>query len=76
MLEIQGTNASFSLFDDPTGEGRRLYTKYWQEKLSDNDDIDFPDSLATEIVDSTSGFSFAYLKEALCVRFLSPQPNY
>ena len=38
-----------------------------------NDDIDFPDSLATEIVVSTSGFSFAYLKEALSVTCTFPR---
>lgn len=54
-----------SLFDDPDDEERTLYAKYWQNKLSDNPEIEFPDSLLDIIAKSTSGFSFAYLKEAL-----------
>lgn len=38
---------------------------YWQEKLKDNDEIYFPESLVEEVADLTQGFSFAYLKEAL-----------
>jgi len=51
------------LFDDPDYQARVLYTKYWQEKLKDNDELSFPDSLAQEVADLTEGFSFAYLKE-------------
>ncbi len=54
-----------SNFKDPDHDERELYAKYWQNKLVDNEDIDFPDSLVTEIADTTDGFSFAYLKEAL-----------
>ena len=56
---------SFSLFDDPNREARLLYVKYWQNKLADNKDVEFPESLAEEIADTTNRFSFAYLKEAL-----------
>ncbi|KAJ8507663.1 hypothetical protein ONZ45_g9995 [Pleurotus djamor] len=52
------------LFDDPDQEERALYAKYWQQKLSSNKDIDFPDSLVDEIAAATTNFSFAYLKEA------------
>ena len=53
------------MFDDPDAVERKLYVQYWQNKLKSNKDIDFPDSLAQEIVDTTNKFSFAYLKEAL-----------
>lgn len=39
--------------------------KYWQEKLENNPTVQFPDSLAGELVVETAGFSFAYLKEVL-----------
>ena len=41
--------------------------KYWQEKLENNPTVQFPDSLAGELVVETAGFSFAYLKEVLYV---------
>ncbi|KZW03762.1 P-loop containing nucleoside triphosphate hydrolase protein [Exidia glandulosa HHB12029] len=52
------------LFDDPDREERTLYVKYWQRKLKSNDKLEFPDSLVKEIAGMTSGFSFAFLKEA------------
>ncbi|KAK7054214.1 ATP-dependent Zn protease [Favolaschia claudopus] len=52
------------LFDDPTRDERVLYAKYWQNKLKDNKEVDFPDTLVEEIADQTGQFSFAYLKEA------------
>lgn len=60
-----------SLFDDPDRDERALYAKYWQDKLKDNKDISYPDSLVDEVASSTNKFSFAYLKEALCVYFFS-----
>jgi hypothetical protein len=54
-----------SLFDNPDREERALYARYWQQKLKDNNDISFPDSLVNEVADTTEQFSFAYLKEAL-----------
>jgi transitional endoplasmic reticulum ATPase len=56
-----------SLFDDPELHARLLYAQYWQNKLKDNEDVSYPDSLAQKIADSTDQFSFAYLKEALLV---------
>ena len=56
---------NFSLFDDPTRDERLQYAHYWQDKLKNNEKVEFPESLAKEIADGTSGFSFAYLKEAL-----------
>ncbi len=58
---------SNSLFDDPDEVGRKLYAQYWQKKLSSNKEIHFPDELVEEFVFMTARFSFAYLKEALCV---------
>ncbi|TFK55460.1 P-loop containing nucleoside triphosphate hydrolase protein [Heliocybe sulcata] len=52
------------LFDDPDLEERALYCKYWQKKLENNDAVDFPDDLVTEVAKLTDKFSFAYLKEA------------
>ncbi|KAH8830360.1 P-loop containing nucleoside triphosphate hydrolase protein [Flagelloscypha sp. PMI_526] len=52
------------LFDDPDRQERRLYCRFWQKKLSSNKDVDYSDDLAWEVADLTSGFSFAYLKEA------------
>ncbi|KAI0751550.1 P-loop containing nucleoside triphosphate hydrolase protein [Daedaleopsis nitida] len=54
-------------FDDPDEEERTLYIQYWQNKFKSNERISFPDSLVKDIATSTDGFSFAYLKEALCV---------
>jgi len=51
-------------FDDPDLEERLLYTKYWQNKLKDNENISFPDQLVEKIAETTQRFSFAYLKEA------------
>lgn len=56
-----------SLFDDPDEDERTLYIQYWQGKLHSNKDISFPDSLVKEVASKTTGFSFAYLKEALYV---------
>ncbi|KAH9927199.1 P-loop containing nucleoside triphosphate hydrolase protein [Epithele typhae] len=52
------------LFDDPNEDERALYAMYWQNKLKNNNSIDFPDSLVKEVASQTEGFSFAYLKEA------------
>lgn len=54
-----------SKFDDPDVEERVSYAHYWQNKLKKNDSIQFPDELVQEFAQATSGFSFAYLKEAL-----------
>lgn len=54
-----------SPFNDPDRFERRLYVKYWQDKLKSNKDVDFPEPFAEEIADTTTKFSFAYLKEVL-----------
>jgi len=37
--------------------------EYWQNKLKNNEDISFPETLVEEVADKTDRFSFAYLKE-------------
>lgn len=67
-FEFNRTSNSFVLcseFLDPDRDERLQYAQYWQGKLKNNKKIEFPDKLANEIADETSGFSFAYLKEAL-----------
>ena len=52
------------LFPDPDYKQRVKYCEYWQTKLRDNDDIEFPDKLNPAIAKITDGFSFAYIQEA------------
>ena len=52
-------------FPDPVKHERRQYALYWQDKLKDNDRVEFPDSLLDDFAGKTEGFSFAYMKEAL-----------
>ena len=54
-----------SFFGNPDRSERVLYARYWQEKLKDNKDIEFPDSLVNTVADKTEDFSFAFLKEVL-----------
>ncbi|KAL9118855.1 MAG: hypothetical protein Q9187_004591 [Circinaria calcarea] len=51
-------------FPDPNMEQRVKYCEYWQNKLSDNDDIEFPEEICTAVANITDGFSFAYIQEA------------
>ena len=55
----------YSDFQDPDAEERKLYVQYWQNKLKENKDIHFPDSLVREVAEETPKFSFAFLKEVL-----------
>lgn len=57
-------------FPDPDTEERVLYCEYWQGKLSDSKDVDFPNRLCTAIADLTDGFSFAYMQEAFVASLL------
>jgi transitional endoplasmic reticulum ATPase len=45
--------------------------KYWQHKLADNNDLEFPDKLCPAIAKITPGFSFAYLQEAMVAALLA-----
>lgn len=52
------------LFDNPGMDGRIAYCHYWQKKLKDNKDIEFPDKLCPAIAKMMDEFSFAYMQEA------------
>lgn len=47
------------------------YCHFWQSKLSDNKDIDFPDELCNAIARITDKFSFAYIQEAFVAALLA-----
>jgi ATP-dependent 26S proteasome regulatory subunit len=51
-------------FPDPDMDQRIAYCRFWQRKLADNKDIEFPDKLCKAIAEITDGFSFAYIQEA------------
>ncbi len=57
-------------FPIPDKEERIKYCEYWQGKLSDNKEIDFPHRLCKAIADITDGFSFAYMQEAFVAALL------
>ena len=57
-------------FDNPDTEERTAYMKFWQKKLSDQDDVEMPDKLCPAIAKITKGFSFAYLQEAMIASLL------
>jgi len=59
------------LFPNPNEKERTAYMQYWQTKLSDNKDLDFPDKLCPAIAKITNGFSFAFLQEAMIAALLS-----
>ncbi|WVQ99151.1 hypothetical protein IAU59_006283 [Kwoniella sp. CBS 9459] len=58
-------------FPNPSRSQRRDYAIWWQEKLSTNDEIEFPDTLLDEFADRTGNFSFAYMKEAFISTLLT-----
>lgn len=47
-----------------------LYCQFWQSKLANNDDIQFPDKLYEAIAGITAEFSFAYIQEAFVAALL------
>ena len=57
-------------FPDPNNAQRIQYCRYWQEKLRDNDDVEFPDRLCEAVAEITDGFSFAYIQEAFVAALL------
>ncbi|KAF2717594.1 P-loop containing nucleoside triphosphate hydrolase protein [Polychaeton citri CBS 116435] len=59
------------LFPNPDEGERAQYMKYWQAKLKDNDDLDFPDKLCPAVAKITDGFSFAYMQEAMVASLLA-----
>ncbi|KAK4235739.1 putative ATPase [Achaetomium macrosporum] len=57
-------------FPDPDLGQRIAYCRFWQRKLADNKDIEFPDKLCRAIAEITDGFSFAYIQEAFVAALL------
>lgn len=47
------------------------YCHFWQTKLEDNKDIEFPDALCQAIAEITDKFSFAYIQEAFVAALLA-----
>ncbi|KAK4890923.1 hypothetical protein LTR28_002533, partial [Elasticomyces elasticus] len=58
-------------FPDPDMQQREKYCHYWQKKLSDNKEVEFPDELCTAIAKITDDFSFAYIQEAFIAALLT-----
>jgi transitional endoplasmic reticulum ATPase len=58
-------------FPNPNLKERTAYCKFWQRKLSDNKDIEFPDKLCKAIAEITDKFSFAYMQEAFVASLLA-----
>ncbi|RYP53498.1 hypothetical protein DL768_001535 [Monosporascus sp. mg162] len=58
-------------FPDPDLEQRIAYCKFWQSKLADNKEIEFPDKLCKAIAEITDRFSFAYMQEAFVAALLA-----
>jgi transitional endoplasmic reticulum ATPase len=58
-------------FANPSYAERVQYCKFWQGKLSDNKDLDFPDKLCDSIAEITDKFSFAYMQEAFIASLLA-----
>ncbi|EXJ70486.1 uncharacterized protein A1O5_06555 [Cladophialophora psammophila CBS 110553] len=58
------------LFDNPNFQQRVQYCKYWQKKLRDNEEIEFPDEICPAAAKITDDFSFAYIQEAFVTALL------
>ncbi|KAJ4374326.1 hypothetical protein N0V83_003067 [Neocucurbitaria cava] len=58
-------------FPNPRLDERVQYAKFWQGKLEDNKDLDFPDKLCPKIAEITDKFSFAYMQEAFVASLLA-----
>lgn len=58
-------------FPNPNHAERVQYCKFWQGKLADNKDLDFPDKLCESIANITDKFSFAYMQEAFIASLLA-----
>ncbi|KAI1209566.1 P-loop containing nucleoside triphosphate hydrolase protein [Annulohypoxylon truncatum] len=59
------------LFPDPDLDQRIAYCKFWQSKLANNKEIEFPDKLCSAIASITDKFSFAYMQEAFVAALLA-----
>jgi transitional endoplasmic reticulum ATPase len=59
------------LFPNPNHEQRVKYAKFWQAKLKDNKEVEFPDRVCEAVSSITDGFSFAYMQEAFVASLLA-----
>jgi len=59
------------LFPNPNHEQRVMYAQFWQKKLKDNKDVEFPDRMCEAVSSITDGFSFAYMQEAFVASLLA-----
>lgn len=59
------------LFPNPSKDQRIAYCQFWQRKLADNKEIEFPDRLCEVVADKTDKFSFAYIQEAFVASLLA-----
>jgi hypothetical protein len=48
-----------------------MYAQFWQRKLKDNKEIEFPDKVCEAVSSITDGFSFAYMQEAFVASLLA-----
>ncbi|KAH6654764.1 ATPase [Truncatella angustata] len=59
------------LFPNPDHDERVAYCHFWQKKLADNKEVEFPDRLCPAIAEITDKFSFAYIQEAFVAALLA-----
>ncbi|CZT15652.1 uncharacterized protein RCC_01489 [Ramularia collo-cygni] len=59
------------LFPNPNEKEREAYIKYWQGKLKDNKDLEFPNKICPAVAKITEDFSFAFLQEAMIASLLA-----
>jgi SpoVK/Ycf46/Vps4 family AAA+-type ATPase len=57
-------------FKLPTEDERIAYCRYWREKFSESDAVDFPDEMCPIIAQLTEEYSFAYMKELFVTSLL------
>ncbi|PON22921.1 ATP-dependent Zn protease [Trichoderma gamsii] len=57
-------------FKLPNEDERIAYCRYWRQKFSESDTVDFPDEMCTVIAQLTEEYSFAYLKELFITSLL------
>ncbi|USP82354.1 uncharacterized protein yc1106_09628 [Curvularia clavata] len=58
-------------FPNPDFDQRVQYAQFWQNKLKDNKNLEFPDELCAKIAEITPKFSFAYMQEAFVAALLA-----
>lgn len=58
-------------FPNPNHDERVKYGQFWQRKLKDNKDVEFPDEICEATAKITDGFSFAYIQEAFVASLLA-----